>query len=53
MKTAMNYQRTRTHVPYPNAVTRRQIANKVLDLLIMAASGAGLAASLLFILLFI
>ena len=34
-------------IPYPNAATRRQIANKVLDLLLMAAVGAGLATMLL------
>ena len=53
MKSATNYRKTNTSIPYPNAASRRQIANKVLDLLIMAASGAGLAASLLFILLFV
>ena len=37
-------------LPYPNAATRRQIANKVLDLLLMAAVGAGIAAMLLFLL---
>ena len=37
-------------IAYPNAATRRQIANKVLDLLLMAAIGAGLAAMLLLLL---
>lgn len=37
-------------LPYPNAATRRQVANKVLDLLLMAAVGAGLAATLLLLL---
>ena len=42
--TAINNKST---IPYPNAATRRQIANKVLDLLLMAAVGAGLTAMLL------
>ena len=37
-------------LPYPNAATRRQIAHKVLDLMLMAAIGAGAAAMLLLIL---
>lgn len=37
-------------LPYPNAATRRQIANKVLDLMLMAAIGAGSAAMLLVLL---
>ena len=37
-------------LPYPNAATRRQVANKVLDLLLIAAVGAGLAAMLLLLL---
>lgn len=37
-------------LPYPNAATRKQIMNKVLDLLLMAAIGAGIAAMLLFLL---
>ena len=37
-------------VPYPNAATRRQIANQVLDLLLMAAVGAGCAAMFLLLL---
>ncbi len=53
MKTATNYRQRSTAIPYPNATNRRQILNKVLDLLIMAAVGAGLAASLLFILVFV
>lgn len=53
MKLAINYQRKNNIIPYPNATSRREVVHKVLDLLIMAASGAGLAASLLFILLFV
>ena len=39
----------RPHVPYPNAATRREILNKLLDLLTMAALGVGAAAILLFL----
>ena len=35
---------------YPNAATRKQIVNKIVDLLLMAAIGAGLAAMLLLLL---
>lgn len=40
----------KTALPYPNAATRRQIMHKVLDLLLMAAIGAGAAAALLLVL---
>lgn len=42
---AFNHQ-----IPYPNAMTRKQMLHKVLDILIVAASGMGLAASLLLML---
>lgn len=35
---------------YPNAATRKQVMNKIVDLLLMAAVGAGLAAMLLLLL---
>lgn len=35
---------------YPNAATRKQVMNKIVDLLLMAAIGAGLAAMLLLLL---
>lgn len=37
-------------VPYPNAATRRQVAHKILDTLLLAASGMGIAVILLFLL---
>ncbi len=37
----------RQALPYPNAATRRQIVNRILDMLLMAAIGAGLGAMLL------
>lgn len=36
--------------PHPNSVTRQEVLNKMLDLLLMGAIGAGLAACLIFIL---
>ena len=36
---------------YPNAATRQEILNKVLDNLLIGAIGAGAAASLLFVML--
>jgi hypothetical protein len=47
------YQNTRRAmpvIPYPNAMTRKEIAHKILDLLLVAAMGAGCAASLLLLL---
>ena len=44
-----NYQAC-APIPFPNAATRRQILNKVLDYLLMGAIGSGLGAMLLFIL---
>ena len=35
---------------YPNSATRKQVMNKIVDLLLMAAVGAGLAAMLLLLL---
>ncbi len=37
-------------VPYPNSATRRQLFNRVIDLLLCAALGVGAAAVFLFIL---
>ena len=37
-------------LPYPNAATRRQVFQKVLDFLVMVASGVGVGAILLFML---
>lgn len=53
MKTATirNYNiTTPPQIPYPNAATRKELAHRFLDLLLMGAIGAGLAVSLLFIL---
>lgn len=36
--------------PYPNAATRRQIRQKVLDFMVMVASGIGMGAMLMFLL---
>ncbi len=32
------------YIPYPNASTRRQVLHKILDLMLIAASGVGIAA---------
>ena len=53
MKTAALRRRIvrfNTYIPYPNAATGRQMLQKVLDLILMAVCGAGIAAVLLFIL---
>ena len=36
--------------PYPNAATPRQVMHKILDTLLIAVSGMGLAAIVLFLL---
>ncbi len=47
MKTAVCKSSYRPTIPYPNAATRREILHKVLDTLLVAASGMGLAAIVL------
>lgn len=37
------------NLPYPNAATRRELVKKFLDLLLVAAMGAGAAAMFLLI----
>ena len=37
-------------IPFPNALTRRQSLHKVLDTLLVAFSGIGITASLIFLL---
>lgn len=36
-------------IPYPNAATRQEMLHKLLDLLLVAAIGAALAACLIFL----
>ena len=53
MKTAAIHRTdlaNRPNLPYPNAATKRQLFQRFIDLLLMAALGAGAAASILFIL---
>ena len=52
MKTAVYRTETtfKNPIPFPNAMTRRQLFHKLLDGLVVAASGMGLAASLLLLL---
>lgn len=40
----------RPNLPYPNAATKRQIADRFVELLLMAALGIGAAAIVLFFL---
>lgn len=47
MKTAVCKSAYRPAIPYPNAATRREVFHKVLDTLLVAASGMGIAAILL------
>ncbi len=51
MKTTLYkaYNRPVTPIPYPNAATRREILQKLLDTALVAASGMGIAAMLLLI----
>lgn len=49
MKTTAVYP-TRKPLSYPNAATSRQLWSKFLDLLLVAASGMGIAASVLLLL---
>ena len=41
------YCRPTVRLSYPNAATRRQVFEKVLDSVLVAASGMGIAAALL------
>lgn len=47
MKTATVYQKKHVMVPFPNAATPRQMVHKILDGLLMAASGVGIGAIVL------
>ena len=50
MKTAVVYTSTpRQGLRYPNAADRRQILNKFIDRLLIAAIGVGCAATVLFL----
>jgi len=53
MKTATAYARnyrSRQSIPFPNAATPRQVLHKIVDIALVAASGAGLGALLLLLL---
>ena len=47
MKTAVCKTNYRNAIPYPNATTRREFFQKVLDAFLVAASGMGIAAIVL------
>lgn len=43
----------RRPLPFPNAATRRQVIGKLLDLLLIAVSGAGIASAVMLLLVLI
>ncbi len=47
MKTTVCKSYCRPAFPYPNAATRREVFQKLLDTALVAASGMGIAAMLL------
>jgi len=51
MKTATAYRPARPNVAFPNAATRTEMLHKFLDSLLLIASGVGIFAMILFILL--
>ena len=56
MKTAVAYRQNylpRQPLPFPNAAGRRQVLHKFLDILLIAASGVGLAAALMLLLVLV
>ncbi len=50
MKTAelKLYIRPKTQLPCPNTTAKRQVLHKLLDILLLTASGMGIAAMLMF-----
>ncbi len=56
MKATANYRPKyipRQSLPFPNAATRRQVLEKLLDLGLIAVSGMGMAAAVLLLLVLI
>jgi len=53
MKTATARNTYRRPVAYPGAATNRQLLNKVLNSLLVFVSGAGVAAMIMFMLMFL
>lgn len=56
MKTAavkQNPYRQGPFLPYPNAATRQDVLQKLVDLLLMGAIGIGSAATILFLLVLV
>ena len=49
VQTKVSYM-ARPVVPYPNAVSRRAFVHKILDTLLVAASGMGIVVMLVFLL---
>ncbi len=56
MKTAVTTKSgfmARPVVPFPNSVSRRQLLHKILDVILVAPSGMGIAVTLLVLLVII
>ena len=52
MNTTTYYKRPIRHAaPYPNAATRRQVWQKLLDLALLIASGVGIGATVMMLLI--
>ena len=51
MKTAelKLYNRSKTHIRFPNIISKQQILHKFVDILLLTASGMGIAAMLMLI----
>lgn len=50
MKAALVYQQKNPSVPLPNAATPQQVLHRMVDMLLMAAAGAGFGAMILLML---
>lgn len=49
MKAMTTYQK-RNYIPYPNAATKKQVVEKILDRVLLSACGMGITAIFLFLL---
>ena len=50
MKTATAYYTARPHIPFPNAATRQEMIRKFVDRLLLVASGFGITATIMLLL---
>ncbi len=49
MKTVTAYRHPLDRIPYPNAATGREVLHKLLDTVLVAASGVGIAAIIMLV----